>query len=675
MAIFERDDAVGSFAGFAESGLEFHADVVVPYRLDLQSIPLHGHFILVQLADDSEAILGRITTVRAQGRLTSPIGEDFAVRQVLEDREIPDDLRERFLKYRIDLRVLGVLRERREALSFVPSHRRVPHVGAKVAFLSPRLLRFAVAADGGDGLQELGFFTLGEFVYAESDERLAIEDWMTVMGPSLPVHFPTRNLISRRSVVFARAGFGKSNLMKTLLAKTYEDPPTHPYVGRDVPVGTIVFDPEGEYFFPDNQGRPGLCDVPHLRDKLVVFTDRPAPPGGYEEFVASTVRLDLRDLGARETLSMVWPADVDSAHQTALARLSQAEWAGLFDARDQSYADLEAALGHVNGLANANQQAQRSAATRKIDQLWHELHDSASTLLRTLTAALQAGRLCVIDVSMMRGGAHYNLAGLLLKRFFEMNQRRFTDAEAVPVPIIAVIEEAQAVLAASLGESNPFIEWTKEGRKYGLGSILVTQQPGAIQDELISQADNFFVFHLLSEGDLKKLKAANAHFSDDLLSSLLNEPIPGNGVVWSSASQRQYPIAMRTLDFAATYPTKLPEHSQDAPETWVATAAPTPGEGRAELKGVVDAAVEAARAALMAGDPGVKVARLAGQVKAAVVSATPEGFPSDREALFAAMGEVKASAKRLAPEGYVLKTGKRDDGGTPREFMWWVSEA
>jgi len=37
---------------------------------------------------------------------------------------------------------------------------------------------------------------------------------------------------------------------------------------------------------------------------------------------------------------------------------------------------------------------------------------------------------------------------------------------------------------------------------------------------------------LLSEGDLFSVKKANAHFSNDLLSTLLNEPIPGHGVFW-----------------------------------------------------------------------------------------------------------------------------------------------
>src|SRR5262249_29116751 len=92
-----------------------------------------------------------------------------------------------------------------------------------------------------------------------------------------------------------------------------------------------------------------------------------------------------------------------------------------------------------------------------------------------------------------------------------------------------------------------------------LGAVLITQQPGSISGEILSQGDNWFVFHLLSAGDLQSLKKANAHFSDDILSALLNEPIEGNGIHWSSAGGRGYPIPVRILSFEKLYATRDPD--------------------------------------------------------------------------------------------------------------------
>lgn len=122
-----------------------------------------------------------------------------------------------------------------------------------------------------------------------------------------------------------------------------------------------------------------------------------------------------------------------------------------------------------------------------------------------------------------------------------------------------MIEEAQSVLGGGGSGESAYEEWVKEGRKYSLGAVLITQQPGSIPSELLSQGDSWFLFHLLSAGDLRAVKAANAHFSDDLLSSLLNEPLPGTGVFWSSVAGEvdqagnAYPIPVRVLSFEETY--------------------------------------------------------------------------------------------------------------------------
>src|SRR5205085_8459297 len=125
MELFPRNQVVGIFRGFQEGGLEFHADLVLPYRNDFQSIPMHGQFLLVQLETPDEAVLGRIASFAAEGKLSFGTGEEFALRAMRERRPIPDDLREEYLRYRVSIRVLGVLRVGPDGKpTFVPSHSR-----------------------------------------------------------------------------------------------------------------------------------------------------------------------------------------------------------------------------------------------------------------------------------------------------------------------------------------------------------------------------------------------------------------------------------------------------------------------------------------------------------------------------------------------------------------------
>ena len=108
----------------------------------------------------------------------------------------------------------------------------------------------------------------------------------------------------------------------------------------------------------------------------------------------------------------------------------------------------------------------------------------------------------MVDVSQMRGQQALILSGLILRRIFDRNQEEFTAAEPKTIPTIAVVEEAQSVLNERATSAEPYIAWVKEGRKYDLGALLITQQPGSIPVEILSQGDNWFIFHLLSAADL-----------------------------------------------------------------------------------------------------------------------------------------------------------------------------
>lgn len=139
MNLFPKDKIAGIFRGFSEGGLEFHAELILPYKNHFQSTPMHGQFVIIQLESEDEGVLGRITSISSQGRLATSAGEDYGIRAVSDDRQIPEDLREQYLKYRVDIRVLGLIRVVDEEVIFAASHRRLPHVGSRVAFLSGEL--------------------------------------------------------------------------------------------------------------------------------------------------------------------------------------------------------------------------------------------------------------------------------------------------------------------------------------------------------------------------------------------------------------------------------------------------------------------------------------------------------------------------------------------------------
>ena len=575
--LFPRDKTVGIFRGFREGGLEFHAELALPYRSDFQNIPMHGQLVLVQLENPNEAVLGRITSLSSEGRLTAGSGEDFSIRAMRDARTVPEQLREDYLKYRVDIRVLGVLRSSSDGkITFVASHRRLPHVGSPVAFVQDAVIKQLLGHDFDGAV--IGHYALGEYVFSGGRKEVAPDEWVQHLNPELHVKFTAESLVSRRTFVFARAGFGKSNLNKLLFSELYRaDPAVTKRGNKRVPVGTVIFDPDGEYFWPDDKDRPGLSDVPHLKDKLVVFTSRKAPSRYYESFVAAGVKLDIRTLNASDVVALALsPEKQDQQNVVKLRALRGQNWSDLVDliAEDGNSAEV----GRVRELMNAKDMGDVEvfAARSNLTRIVGMLHDPASRLMDALLTALKDGKLCVVDVSQLRGGPSLILSGLILRRIFDRNQEEFTKDNPESIPTIAVVEEAQSVLNEKSSAAQPYIEWVKEGRKYDLGAMLITQQPGSIPVEILSQGDNWFIFHLLSAADLRCVKAANAHYSDDLLSALLNEPIPGHGVFWSSVPvemkgrklERPFPISFRAMLFEKLYTTVDPKYQAVEVDTY-----------------------------------------------------------------------------------------------------------
>ena len=315
-----------------------------------------------------------------------------------------------------------------------------------------------------------------------------------------------------------------------------------------------------------------MCDVPNLEDKLVVFTDRQSQSPFYQSFVAGGIRLDIRRLRPSDVIAIALsPERQEQQNVRKLRGLSQERWESLVNLIDDD--GNATSLDEIYGLLDLekNQEAEALAARANMTTIVRMLHDKSSQLMDMLVHALSEGKLCVIDVSRMRGGQSLILSGLILRRIFDRNQEEFTSADPKTIPTIAVVEEAQSVLNENAPAAGPYIEWVKEGRKYDLGALLITQQPGSIPVEILSQGDNWFIFHLLSAADLTTLKRANAHFSDDLLSSLLNEPIPGQGVFWSSVGDKPYPVSLRALLFEKMFPIRDLGYNRPAGCTYAQT--------------------------------------------------------------------------------------------------------
>ena len=138
MADFVKD-VVGVFKGFAESELEFKAEIVVPYHTEFT--PLLGSFLLVSVTPE-DYLLGRITKFYPVGIMSGGEAEDYLARLMKAGRSVPEDVKEAKLRYNVNVKLLGGLTADAKGK---PEYRAYAH------FAAARARCFNASTTGTDG--------------------------------------------------------------------------------------------------------------------------------------------------------------------------------------------------------------------------------------------------------------------------------------------------------------------------------------------------------------------------------------------------------------------------------------------------------------------------------------------------------------------------------------------
>jgi DNA helicase HerA-like ATPase len=525
-AIFDEQSPIGILKGFSPLPEQLEVDVIMP--ADDRIYPRFGEFLLIEV-DQASALVGRVSRVQAAGQLMTEQGERYLADLAGANQDMPATVARQLLRYTIKMQLLGKLSlHSGSRFEFSVGERAFSSMGRRVRRPSREALNYLcnVGLDEDPTAVPLGELAYGQHVEASVKIKISID-----------------RLKGRRSFVFARAGYGKSNLIKSLVSQLYATPPE---------VGLLIIDPEGEYAFPDVHGRLGLVNVPGLEKRTSVYSSRNIP-SQYRHCHKGDTFLDFADFPPQDIVAGFIPAEKqDGIFANLLRGMDWSNWKQLVTLLDeQGYRAPDQAIATLLEYSPNPRRDDVSLAAIKNNLIpaLNRVHRPGSTLSKNVIQELREHRVVIIDTSLMTGEDSLAITGILLRRIFYNNVRHFTDPAGQTVRCLTLVEEAQTMLGdRNLDDRNIFVRWVKEGRKFGLGCILVTQQPGSISHQIISQGDNFFVLHLLNRNDLEILQRHNAHYTDDILGFIRNEPIQGNCYFWSAPNQ-PYVLPVRVASF------------------------------------------------------------------------------------------------------------------------------
>ncbi|HVL86648.1 MAG TPA: DUF87 domain-containing protein [Candidatus Thermoplasmatota archaeon] len=338
-------------------------------------------------------------------------------------------------------------------------------------------------------------------------------------GTSIPVRLDVNHIVQKHTSVLAKTGAGKSYIVGVLMEELLK---------RGIPI--VIIDPHGEH---------GSLGVPNVsRADMSAMRRFGVKPRGYAESVveyspdpsvnkgAHPLRLDGRGLGMRE-LSDLLGSKVSSAQ---FGILHQALKEVASRKRDYTLQELiEEAKNHPSS-AKWN----LVAALEFLDSL--RLFHAGGT---PIAALAKRGQATIVNLRGIPPDVQEIVVTWLAKGLFEARK-----LNRVP-PLMLVVEEAhhfcpeRGFQQAMSGD--PLRTIASEGRKFGLGLLIVSQRPAKIDKNVLSQCGTQLILKVTNPNDLKAIIGSVEGLTSDTEDEIQQLPV---GCAIVSHPRFAYPLAV-----------------------------------------------------------------------------------------------------------------------------------
>jgi hypothetical protein len=320
------------------------------------------------------------------------------------------------------------------------------------------------------------------------------------------VRIPAR-VLPQHMGVFATTGMGKSNFMKTFCASCMQEKK----------FGLLIVDPHGEYVSggKSSTGEPtrGLVHFTGGRDGLAIFTIR--HEADRKKYAMNRLYLEYDDFRISDLAILHDLSSPQYDIVEALSRFGGKEIISFFDTVDPEIfpvKDPVAAGIREDSLAWQIRNSM-GGPVRVIKRQIENLVKGNAAFFRPqgssvpeIMTNLHDNRVVLIDIPDMGERSELFVLSVITRMIMEAHRkeaRRFgiDEKQESAHQVLITIEEAQRVLASGGSSTQVFRECAMEGRKFGVGLCVVTQQPKNIDPKVLAQVNTFVVMGLGDRGD------------------------------------------------------------------------------------------------------------------------------------------------------------------------------
>ena len=169
---------------------------------------------------------------------------------------------------------------------------------------------------------------------------------------------------------------------------------------------------------------------------------------------------------------------------------------------------------HLLGLLRFYDNTRGKSIIQKT-RVWHDV-SSTSDYAEQIVEQMRNGKLVIVDQLLGDPDMNKQAAKRIVQRLFQEQQRAFsqpqidknTNEVIKPPPVIIYAEEAHTLLPRS-GENDITNIWAriaKEGAKFNIGLVYSTQEPSSIQQNILTNTENWFFAHLNNTDETNQLR-------------------------------------------------------------------------------------------------------------------------------------------------------------------------
>ena len=285
------------------------------------------------------------------------------------------------------------------------------------------------------------------------------------------------SVLSHHILVPATTGRGKSNLVKVV---------TWGLVDKDF-CGMLILDPHDEYYGRKNKG---LKDHPKSKDNVVYYTPSNVPPGAF------TLKININKLRPwhfRGTIDLS-PAQKEACY--AYSNIFGEDWIQHLLQDEEPQGDVNpVTLSTLRRKFNVHLGLATDDSGNIVSSGIFDTNGGESTISDIVSNLVDA-KTVIVDTSVLGGQLELlvgsMISGAVLSRYKKLKGEG--NLEAAPV-ISIVLEEAPRVLGKDALQSggNIFSTIAREGRKFKIGLLAITQLPSLIPREILANMNTKIV--------------------------------------------------------------------------------------------------------------------------------------------------------------------------------------